>query len=193
MALHRGPYLHMKKIIRSWGSSFVLIIIYTTQFSCTNIISSSLEVSLIINECMVRNCVTTGIVDEEGRALDWIEMYNMSDDSIFLGDFFISDRLDEPMKGALPDIYLAPAAHVLLWGGQSNRSPINHLGFGFSTSNDKGEKIVLFDKEGSIIDSISYLQYDEAKKKGTSLGRITDGSTFWVMQRVPSPGYSNGE
>ena len=159
--------------------------------TCLKSIDTDSGATIIINEFMIRNDTISGIADEDGKYSDWVEIYNICENPIFLGNFYISDNIDQPLKSSLPRIYLEPSHFLLLWGGESETSPSNHIGFNFSVSNKKREKIILFNKSFEIIDSISYLQYDEATKRGVSFGRVPDGSIMWRKQKYPSPGQPN--
>ena len=168
---------------------FVLCLVCLVN--CLKSINIDSEVTIIINEFMVRNDTITGIKDEDGQYSDWIEIYNICKNKVFLGDYYISDTIGQPLKGPLPRIYLEPGCFLILWGGKSATYPSNHIGFNFSTSNKKKEKIILFNKKMEIVDSITYLDYEGATKKGVSLGRVPDGSIMWRKQKYPSPGQQN--
>lgn len=170
----------------------IFLALYLVCFvTCLKSIDTDSEATIIINEFMVRNDTISGIADEDGKYSDWVEIYNICENPIFLGDLFISDRIDQPLKGPLPRIYLEPGNFFILWGGKSETSPSNHIGFNFSVSNKKNEKIILFNKSFEIVDSVSYLHYNEATKRGVSLGRVPDGSVVWRKQKYPTPGHSN--
>ena len=56
---------------------------------------------LVINELMASNNST--IVDNTGIFSDWIEIYNNSPNSIDLGDYFLTDKFNNPNKFKLPN------------------------------------------------------------------------------------------
>ena len=56
-----------------------------------------------------------GLLDEDGRRSDWLELYNASEKAVTLDGCFLSDDPDEPEKWALPAVTLAPQEYFLLW------------------------------------------------------------------------------
>jgi len=63
-----------------------------------------LYAQLTINEF---NC-KRGFTDENGEDVDWIEIYNPTSDSIFLGNYYLSDKLNNLDKWQFPDYYIQP-------------------------------------------------------------------------------------
>lgn len=163
-------------------------------FSCNSTVSiSSPEVGLRLNEVMVSNCKESGIIAPNGSYEDWIELYNMGDSTIFLGDYFISDSLANPTKKALPPILLEPKEYITFWGGTCKKNDDFFLGFSFSNNEKNRESVFLTHRNKGIIDSCNYRAYTGSLKKGTSLGRVPDGATLWQKQTYPSPsGANNG-
>jgi len=56
--------------------------------------------SLIISELMAAN--KKNISDGFGESDDWIELYNAGDSSIDIGNFFLTDNIDNPTKHQIP-------------------------------------------------------------------------------------------
>ena len=63
-----------------------------------------LYAQLAINEF---NC-KRGFTDENGEDVDWIEIYNPTSDSIFLGNYYLSDKLNNLDKWQFPNYYIQP-------------------------------------------------------------------------------------
>lgn len=182
----------MKIVIKFIHFCIITILIVITN--CTfeeNLTSHSDNGRLVINECMVRNSNESGIHDADGNFNDWIELYNISNDTIYLGDYFISDQSSNLFKYQLPQSYLLPNEHFLVWGGTSETSPETHLGFNFSADSTKNEMILLSNFLGEIIDSLNYLGNEVALKKNRSFGRKPDGATTWYSLEIATPGSSN--
>lgn len=97
------------------------IIIILLLFS-TSIIAQE---ALIINEVSSRN--NQVILDEDGDSSDWIEIYNSSNDTIQLNNYFLSDDKDEPFMWKFPDHKLLPGEFILVFSsGKDRRRSINH-------------------------------------------------------------------
>ncbi len=79
---------------------------------------------LVINEVCSNNVSNTP--DEENNYEDWIELYNAGNAPINLKGYRIADRLPAASLWNLPDINLAPNAHILLFASGENRSVTIH-------------------------------------------------------------------
>lgn len=146
---------------------------------------------LVINEFMVRNSEASGVFDEDSLYNDWIELFNISSDTIYLGDYFLSDQLGNLYKYQLPQSYILPGEFFLVWGGDSDNSPDNHLGFNFSADTLKNEMILLSNFIGEVIDSFRYINNDDALDNKKSFGRKPDGAINWTLLELATPGSKN--
>lgn len=106
-----------------------------------------------INEFMADN--KSEDVDESGQTGDWIELYNNSNDTLYLDGMYISDDYEAPFKYAFPNAaYIAPKQFKVVWADhKKNTSRYWHSNF---TLSSEGEQIILTDKQGLIIDSVNY-------------------------------------
>lgn len=167
----------------------ILLTLFSSGLFLSGCIEQKLETPhLVINEFMVKNDSSSGVVDYEGAPLDWIEIYNPGDSVLFCQGYYISDSRENPFKYEIPAVFIAPKSFMLFWGGENEKFH-NYLGFGFSTDNDKNEIILLSDSLGNEVDVIEYLTLID--KSINSYGRNPDGSTLWRKQRTPSPGQKN--
>lgn len=162
-------------------------------WGCSSVTEGNRDVGLVINEIMVRNSDNTGIVAPNGKAEDWIELYNFSDDTIDLSNYFLTDSIEVPIKANLPTLRLAPKAYITLWCGNSANTGDLFLGFTLNKDSESGDVVYLFDKSIELIDSCHFLQSDKATKKGVSYGRLPDGGTTWHVQIKPTPSGPNNE
>lgn len=84
---------------------------------------------LVINEVQITNLST--ITDEDGEYSDWFELYNSGNAAINLGDYSVSDRLENPAQWELPEISLSAGNRLLVYASGKNRLPafasIDHL------------------------------------------------------------------
>ncbi len=68
---------------------------------------------LYINEFVASN---QGISrDEFGEYDDWAEIYNASDEQVWLADYFLSDNMGSPGKYRFPEIFIEPERFFLVW------------------------------------------------------------------------------
>ncbi|MBW6492140.1 MAG: CotH kinase family protein [Lentimicrobium sp.] len=140
---------------------------------------------LYINEFMASNSST--IADEFGEYDDWIEIYNGSDQAIWLGDKYLTDNLNNPVKWAFPDTSISAGGYLLVWAdGQPSQGPMHTL---YKLDKDK-EEIGLFDNAASgyaRIDNITYTN----QTSNISMGRVIDGAIEWKLFDSPTPGSTN--
>ncbi len=140
---------------------------------------------LVINEFMAGNDIT--FADEYGEYDDWVELYNRDPNPVWLGDKYLSDDLQNPLRWLLPDSILGPGDFILIWtDGQNGQGPL-HANFRLEKS---GEEIGIFEsalRNSLLIDYLAFgSQIDDI-----SYGRETDGGTAWIAYIVSTPGYSN--
>ncbi len=107
-----------------------------------------LKGQLLINEVCSNN-FSTGL-RENYEDCDWIELYNPTDEAVFLGDYYLTDNRDEINKSKLPDIFIDAGEYFVFYAsGLENNEDFN-LNFKISS---KGEVLYL-SKEGEIIDQV---------------------------------------
>jgi spore coat protein H len=138
---------------------------------------------LVINELMATNSQT--IADQTGRFEDWIELFNASSDSIWLGDYYLTDNYDQPELCRCPEIALPPGGFQLIWAsGVPTRGP-NHCAFKLSAS---GEFLGLFHSQKGFVDSLVFPD----QSTDISYGRSVDAALSWTYFNRPTPNQSNG-
>lgn len=136
---------------------------------------------LYINEFQSNN--ETTIADEAGEFDDWIELYNAGNQTINLGNFFLSDSEDDLMKWALPDEVLEAGGFALIWADEDEDQGPFHSNFKL---NADGESIFLTNSDGEIMDQYTYSRQENDE----STGRLPNGTG--IMQGlIPTPGASN--
>ena len=82
---------------------------------------------LVINEFMASN--STKKADEFGEYDDWIELYNISDQTIPLFDYYITDDPDKPNKFKLPNTVLGSGEYLIIWADNDSDQGPNHANF----------------------------------------------------------------
>ncbi len=141
--------------------------------------------SLLINEFLTDN--ETGIQDESDSFEDWVELYNPTENSISLSDYFLTDDFDDPTKWAFPDTSIPAGGHLLIWADNDEEEGLLHTNFGLD---NEGEQLGLYfqeDAEFFVVDSLSF----GALADDISYGRKTDGDDEWVTFEIPTPGSAN--
>lgn len=136
---------------------------------------------IIINEYLSSN--TNNITDYDGEHYDWIELYNPNENSVFMGNMFLSDDENQPDKFKLPDIELQGNDYLIIYasGKISNQNQI-HAPFKIGP-NDK--KIILSYKNGSTINYCVVYNLPIDISNG-----IGDNAKFGFFD-VPTPGKKN--
>lgn len=142
--------------------------------------------SLVINEFMASNNST--ITDEFGAFEDWVELYNPTEAAINLDGYFLTDDLSEPTKWAFPDTLIASESHLLVWTDNDEEEGSMHTNFRLSRG---GEDLGLFFNDNGTIQTVDAFSYTE-QTTDVSFGRVTDGSTEFVLFSSPTPGSPNG-
>ena len=122
---------------------------------------------------------------------EWVEIINVSSDSINIKNWFISDVLTTPTKNFITsdDVFLAPNEIFIVAKDTSFNSayPITSSKYfyaNFGSLGNTSDGVVLYDFRNGIIDSLFY-RSSWGGKKGYSLERIslneqTNDSTNWV-------------
>lgn len=103
---------------------------------------------IIINEYMCNNEYT--LKDSRGVSVDWIELYNPSNESVWIDNLYISDNPQKPNKFLLPDYCIGPGEYLLIYADSKMISTDTQIYAPFSLSAD--EQIILSNCNGKIID-----------------------------------------
>lgn len=160
---------------------YLHIVLVFGLFCCLN--TTSLSQSLLINEVVTSNLYSH--FDEFNDNDDWIELYNASNSSIYLGNFYLSDDATDYIKWKLPNVYLPADSFVIFHasGKGSDYSPY-HTNFKLSSS---GEQLILTNKNELPVDNVSIPML----KADISYGRISNGSDVWGYFDNSTPNSSN--
>ena len=140
-----------------------------------------------INEIMADP--KTGLRDEDGELVDWIELYNTTNQNVSLANYALSDKENKPLKWRFPQDAVIPANgyYVVFCSGKDrlmSATSISHTNFRISA---ESETIVLSDSRGRTVDrvSIDNLQPDN------TYGRNANGE--WQVFRMGTPGLPNNQ
>ncbi|MGQ9644085.1 MAG: lamin tail domain-containing protein, partial [Ignavibacterium sp.] len=136
---------------------------------------------------------------------EWIELVNVSSDSININNWSISDVLTSPTKALITnqDVYITPNEYFIISRDTSFQSFYTNVQTkvfyaNFGTLGNTSDGVVLYDFRNGIIDSLFY-RSSWGNKQGVSLERIslaeaTNDSTNWTLslsQNGSTPGEVN--
>jgi hypothetical protein len=128
------------------------------------------------------------LIDDYGESSDWIEIYNSSDNSINLGEYYLTDDPDDLTKWGFPNQIITPHSFVLVFASGRDISQSNqtlHTNFKIKSS---GEKLYL-SKAVEVIHQVPAISLEEDK----SYGLFPDGGTLFTYFDNPSAGKSNSQ
>jgi hypothetical protein len=143
--------------------------------------------SIVINELMAKNQST--IADPQGEYDGWIELKNVSGQTVDLSGMCLSDNPRNPLKWQFPEgTLLGPGEYLLVWADEDGGDePGLHANFELSSS---GETIWLWDTAPSGFALLDWATFVDLASD-QSLGRSPDGAGPMQIRPVPSPGLPN--
>ena len=143
--------------------------------------SDAPQEGLFINEVVTSNQLS--LQDQVYGSPDWIELYNGSDQSIRLSNYYITDNMEAPQKAfQLPDVSLAPGGFYLLYARKKGGE--NCVGFSLKKG---GEVLTLMDAHMEEVSSLVV----PTLIRDVSYARRDDGSYGYCD--LPTPGAPNGD
>lgn len=142
----------------------------------------SFNQTLLINEFQARNSST--IKDNYDEFADWIEIANVSGQSINLNGYYLTDDFTNKFKFKFSGNLVIPVGgYIIIWADNDLSQGSNHANFKLSGD---GGQIALVSPGYLIIDSVTYSkQYTDV-----SLGRNIINNT-WKFYSSPTPGSQN--
>ncbi|MBN2456159.1 MAG: CotH kinase family protein, partial [Sedimentisphaerales bacterium] len=150
---------------------------------------------VIISEFMADN--ETTLADQDGLYSDWIEIVNLSDFTVNMADWYLTDDPEELDKWTFPDIEIPPAGYLIIFAS-GNHDEEHPLHTNFKLDND-GEYLALVMPDGSIAHQYNeYYRHDTdefgfpPQSDDISYG-IAFGSDLKVFFSTPTPNEINVE
>ena len=116
---------------------------------------------------------------------DWIEIYVVSDDTVYLGDYSIIDDNIEREPIILPDIILGPGEFIVILATDEKPEDGSYY-VPFRLGAD--DSVILYYKDSDIADVLDWEEGDAPS--GYSYGCLPDGSKN-VQILDPTPGAPN--
>lgn len=141
---------------------------------------------VVINELMADNQQT--IADPQGDFDDWIELRNLTNQSVDLTGCYLTDDPTNPRKWPFPAETIIPAnGYLVVWADENGSdTPGLHAGFKLDKS---GEQVLLIDLDANlnaVLDSVTFA----AQETNRSWGRSPNNPDLFISMQ-PTPGQSN--
>lgn len=171
-----------KKLLRMILIVGTLSILFVFYFTISNQSTGKQNHSLVINEVCSNNFSTAPVRWKE--KLDWVELYNASDEAINLNGWTMSDDEETVDKYVLPEIVLEPGRFFVLLASGEGYVEGERIYLNFKLS--EGENLYLYDADGKLVDTVAI----PTTKENTSYARITDAGMDWV-HAIPTPEATN--
>ena len=147
-------------------------------------VPSAVTSKIVINEFMAKN--DSYIADDAGEFDDWIELYNPTQDDIFLSEKYLTDDPASLTKWQFPfgGVIIGAGEYMIVWCDKDDNQSGLHADFQLDAA---GEFIGLVAEDGvTIIDSISF----GTQTPDISFGRYPDASENWEFLD-PTAGSAN--
>ncbi len=136
----------------------------------------------IVNEILLEN--EYSIMDEDGDRPAWAEFYNSSQQTLMLGQYYLSDDEENPYKWRFPDAAVKPGEYQLVYlSGKNKAGSELHTGFKIGSN----ETVLIVTDRENMQQTLFRLDMDI--RKDVSYG-ITD-TGGWAYFGSPTPGAEN--
>ncbi|WP_441292624.1 PEP/pyruvate-binding domain-containing protein [Sorangium sp. KYC3313] len=144
--------------------------------------SPALSGDLRINEVMTGN--DGAWVDEVGETDDFIELMNIGQRALDLGEYALSDKSGKATR--LPKLTLGPGRTALFWADDTPEQGPLHLPFKLSNS---GARVALWSSSCLLADLVNVPELPRSE----SYARLPDGTGELSICRYATPERENGE
>ena len=144
------------------------------------------ETPVVINELMAAN--TKSLTDPQGQYEDWLELHNLTNDTVNLSGMYLTDKTNNLKKWAFPENTRIPAhGYLLVWLDEDGKADVGlHANFKLSRN---GETVMLVDTDirgNQVLDTVRF----EKQERDVALGRWPNGSGK-LKQLQTTPGKEN--
>src|SRR5688572_5359171 len=101
---------------------------------------TELRSQVVINEYSAANF--SSITDNFGDTPDWIEIYNAGGAPVNLSNYYLSDKITDPLKWPMPNININPGQRIIFWA--SNRNTVIGANYhtNFKITQSEGNDII---------------------------------------------------
>ncbi len=145
---------------------------------------------VVISEIMAGN--QSGILDDDRDRVDWIELFNSSEQEVDLAGWSLSDDRDDPGKWVFDDLKIGAGEYLIVHASAKNRANLRaggspHTNFRLSRA---GEFLGLYSPElpRRLVSDLGE-SYPE-QRNDHSFGRLPSGELSYFAS--PTPGAING-
>jgi hypothetical protein len=108
--------------------------------------------NIVINELMPANSATA--YDQNGEFDDWIELYNLSDSTVNISGYYLSDSKSNQTKWSFPTgTEIQSDSFLIVWIDNDTLQAGLHANFKLSSL---GETILLLNASADLLDMVSY-------------------------------------
>ncbi len=143
---------------------------------------STVQRPVRINEISASNSV---FINDAFKKHDWIELYNTTSADYDASGMFLSDKLTNPEKYALPQGTVIPAGgHLVVWCDKEDGTQIHAS---FKLDNKDNSVVVLTARDHSWADTLTYSSHTGYQ----SVGLYPDGGNKSYVMNRPSIGKAN--
>lgn len=137
-----------------------------------------------INELMAKNL--SGLTGQDGQPVDWVEIYNDSNEPFSLGGVGISDKMDDPYIWVFPDATLAAGERLVVYMDGMDCTDENGFHTGFLLSGSGGT-LTLTAPDGKTLDAFTY----PAQSWDVPYGRLEQAPERQGFFSSATPGSAN--
>ncbi|NLG36948.1 MAG: hypothetical protein GX549_02940, partial [Clostridiales bacterium] len=140
-----------------------------------------------ITEIMAAN--GSALCDSRGEYSDWIEVTNLTGQTINLAGYALSDDIESPDQFVFPSVVLAPGEAVIVFAsGAQMTDSATELTAPFRLSRS-GETVVLFDPYDNPVDQVIF----DSLETDMSYARDLKNPNSWIKTHRYTPGYPNDD
>ncbi len=172
------------------GGMILLCLIYYIEISHMCVEGNQ----LLINEVCSNN-FSTGVKDQY-EDCDWIELYNPTNETIFLGDYYLSDDRKSLNKSKLPDQYLDAGEYFIVYAKGEEGNQEFDLNFRISSKGEilylsKGDQMIDQAEIPALETNVTWSRMEEewAKTQSTA-GLSNQGAVVISDKQVEPPCFS---
>jgi gliding motility-associated-like protein len=142
---------------------------------------------VVINEVSASNMNT--ITDSYGEYEDWVELYNTTAATVDLSGWYLSNKVNNPLKWPFPaGASIAANGHLLVFCSKRDLVAGTEYHTNFKLNQSDDDHVLLSDPGGTLVDDVLL---DPPTKLDDSRGRTTDGASTWSLFLTPTPNAAN--
>ena len=148
------------------------------------IAASDAHGSIVINEVVAY--YNGSFTDGRKQSYDWMELKNVSDQSVSLAGYCLTNDSREPELFPLPDVTLKPGALYVLFCSKDVKLVDGKHAYAPFNISSQGERVYLYAPDGQLSDSVFVHDLPYAG----SIGRLDGGQGFYLFE-TPTPNREN--